>query len=55
MEILLLAGVGGGIFWMYSNYQRNKKKIVRCQQELDYLYTRLEIPKPTPPPVNRWN
>ena len=48
--ILLLAAVGGAVFFMYANYQRNKKKIVRAQREVDFLYTHLGLAKPVPPP-----
>lgn len=47
--ILVLAGVGAAVYFMYANYQRNKKKIVRAQHEVDHLYKHLAIPKPTPP------
>jgi|GEM_PF-1402678 len=50
----LLAAVGGAVFFMYANYQRNKKKIVRAQKEVDHLYAHLGIPKPVDPaPVER--
>lgn len=48
--ILVLAGVGAAVYFMYANYQRNKRKIVRAQHEINHLYdTVLKVPKPTPP------
>ena len=48
--MLVIGGaIAGAVYFMYANYQRNKKKIVRVDQLVDHLYKHLGLEKPAPP------
>lgn len=50
MEIIMLAGVGGAVYFMYANYLRNKKKIVACLRRVEAIEKHLGLTPPPAPP-----